>query len=266
MKPIKLPAGLKLLRMIPFPRKLGILSRLYGKALAHQGICWVTASNGVTWRLDLGDKTNRWIVFGDYEGAAQMAWIRRWLRAGGVVVDSGANIGQMTLYLGPMSGVRVVAFEPFPLAADWLEECLAGYPDWKVSLNRLGLSDAAARLTLRVAGSRSTARTDWYAGQDLPEIEIEVTTLDSFAAQNSIPSIRLWKLDVEGHELAALMGARGLLETRRIDAVLVEVSSDETPRLLARLGYVSHQIAAGGRLVPIITDGFRGNCVALPAD
>lgn len=264
MTPIPLPTGLKLLRTLPLPHKLGILNRLYGRSLAAQGVCWVQASNGVVWRLDLGDKTNRWIVFGDYERAAQMHWVRRWLRGGGLVIDSGANIGQMTLYLGPLPGVRVAAFEPIPLATDWLAECLALYPDWPVTLYRTGLSDAPAHLTLRIAGAKSTARTDWYAEHALPEIQIEVTTLDAFAEQQGIPSIRLWKLDVEGHEPEALRGTRGLLESHRIEAVLVEVSSDETIHQLTRLGYRPHRIAPDGRLIPVDAT-FRGNCVALPA-
>ena len=43
---------------------------------------------------------------------------------------SGANIGQMALYLAPLPGVELFAIEPLPSAADWLEECLAPFPDW----------------------------------------------------------------------------------------------------------------------------------------
>jgi FkbM family methyltransferase len=43
-------------------------------------------------------------------------------------------------------------------------------------------------------------------------VEVEAVTLDSFCEQDSIGRIDYLKLDVEGSELEALIGASGLLE------------------------------------------------------
>jgi FkbM family methyltransferase len=260
----QLPPGLAMLRQLKFPRKLGTLEILYGKALSRFGICWVRASNGVLWKLDLRDPTQRWIVFGDYEGAPQMEWLRGWLRGGGVVVDSGANLGQLCLYYGPMPAVKGYAFEPLPEAFEWLQACLGHHRDWCVSAYPYGLSDSDDLLTVQVDGPRSTARMDWYVGKELETIQIRTTTLDAFAQQEGISAIRLWKLDVEGHELEALRGARRLLSEQSIEAILIEVSSDLVLPFLREAGYGISSIDAGGRLRPLATAAFRGNCVATP--
>jgi FkbM family methyltransferase len=265
MEEIKLPVGLTALRSLPLPKKLGLLERLFGKILATNGVCWVRASNGVKWKLDLDDPTQRWIVYGDYEGSKQMNWIRNWLSEGGLVVDSGANIGQMCLFFAALPGVRVMAFEPLPEAYEWIHECLQNYPNWNVSLNNFGLSDRGTSLTVQVWGSRTTARMDWYIDKNYKRIDIEVVSLDEFASKSNIDQVRLWKLDVEGHEISALNGAHDLLKEKRIEAILVEVSSDGVIPLLHDSGYSVYQIGNNNTLQPISNLKARGNLVALPS-
>lgn len=267
MKSIHLPHALRLLRRLPLPRKLGLLERLYGRRLAREEIVWVEASNGVVWKLDLADACQRWIVYGDYEGSAQMGWLRRWLSGGGIVIDSGANIGQMALYLAPLPGVELFAFEPLPSAADWLEECLRRYPRWPVRVIRKGLSSACEEVVMQVDGARSTARTDWYQRKHFPTISLPMTTLDVFLDESGIASVKLWKLDVEGHELQALEGARRHLERQKIAAILVELAEVTEPgRLLADCGYTLYRIDRHGRIERFAgSDRAPGNVLALPA-
>lgn len=162
---LELPAVLRLLRRLPLPHKLGLLEKLYGQELGQLGIAWVVTANGVLWKLNLADACQRWIVFGDYEGSIQMSWLRHWLAPGGVVIDSGANIGQMLLYLAPLPGVDLFAFEPLPTAADWLDECLRHQPNWSVKVIRQGLSDSIGTLSMQIDGARSTTRSDWYGSK-----------------------------------------------------------------------------------------------------
>jgi FkbM family methyltransferase len=263
MKEYRLPIQLRVLRKLPLPRKLGLLERLFGKDLAPNGICWVSTANGVKWKLDLSDSTQRWIVYGDYEGPVQMNWIRNWLSKGGNVIDSGANIGQMCLYMAPLPNVRVFCFEPLPEAYEWTKKCLSCYPDWNVSLNQFGLSDQRTMITVQVWGSRTTARMDWYVGRNYKKVDIKVISLDEFASNSKIDTIRLWKLDVEGHESAALRGAKQLLERKQIEAILVEISSDDIVPFLFDLGYSVFEIGDKGALLPIKAANVRGNYIAL---
>lgn len=262
-RPIDLPIGLKILRRLPVPHKLGVLDKLYGKTLLKFGECWVQAANGVIWKLDMSDGSSRWIVYGDYEGRNQMSWIRQWLVNGGVVIDSGANIGQMTLYFGPLSGVKVLAFEPFSYAADWLAECLNNYPNWNVDIVRLGLSDSKSTIPVQIDGPRTTARMDWYKSQDLKVTSIEVDRLDDVLFYRSVEKVRLWKLDVEGHELPALQGAVKMLSEKRIEGILIETSEKQVVEFLEQHGYRLNKIE-NGELKRCYLESCHQNYVALP--
>ena len=250
---LPLPFGLRFLRRLPLPRKLGLLERLYGRVLAPHGITWVECSNGVWWKLDLGDPCERWILYGDYEGPAALNWIRRWMKGGGVFVDSGANIGQMLLYVAPLPGIKVLAFEPLPEAMAWLRECVAHYASrWHVELIEKGLSDSVASVTLQRSGAQSTLRHDWYQSQELDQVGIQVVRLDDELASRGVEHVRLWKLDVEGVEVQALKGAIHSLSKGAVDAILVEVCAPnlvEVRQLLSGHGYSLYMIGRAGQLI-----------------
>jgi FkbM family methyltransferase len=239
-EPLRLTWALRALRKLHFPRKLGICERLFGKTLSASGVKWVETSNGLVWKLDLADASHRWCVYGDYEGAAQMNSIRRWLSGGGDVIDSGANIGQMTLYFALAVGCTVHAFEPTHGARSWLASCIDRNALRNVRIVGAGLSGHAASVPIQLDGARSTMHLDWYAGKNLKTEQIEVIRLDDYAAEQGIERIRFWKLDTEGHELEGLLGASRLLASRRIDVILVEVRQANLAPIrdyLLRFGY-----------------------------
>lgn len=249
---VELPRGLRVLRRLPFPRKLGILERLFGRSLSRQGVQWVETANGIVWKLDLGDAVNRWLLYGEYEGSRFSSWMKGWLADGGLVVDAGANIGQALVYVAPLPRVKVVAFEPLAEAANWLKECLAGYPEWDVQVERKGLSDVNGSLELRKAGPRSTTRTDWYQGRPLETEAIEVVRLDDELARRGVEHVRLWLLNVEGAEWSALRGASRYLADGRIDAIYSRTGAADYPAIrkeMEGLGYGLF-VLQGLKLVP----------------
>jgi len=66
---------------------------------------------------------------------------------------------------------------------------------------------------------------DLHLGKPCRSHEVDVVSIDEFARNRGIERINLLKIDVEGAELEALHGARGLIKDRRIDAVQFEFSS-----------------------------------------
>jgi hypothetical protein len=54
---------------------------------------------------------------------------------------------------------------------------------------------------------------------------VELRTLDDFCAERGIGRIDLLKIDVEGHELRVLEGARGLLEADAIGFIQFEFNA-----------------------------------------
>jgi len=237
---LRLPIGLRVLRRLAFPKKLGILGKLYSKFLAGIGVAWVRSNAGPVWKLDLRNSTHRWIVFGDYEGPGFISWAKKWVQEDSVVVDSGANIGQVLLYLAPkIKTGKYMAFEPFPPAREWLNECLQRYPEWLVKVEDYGLGKKVGTASLAGQWGGDAAvgsHTELQPGGG----EIRMTTLDQYAEENSLNKIRLWKLDMEGGEEAALQGARALLKKQAIEALILETDPERfnsVAKMLETFGY-----------------------------
>lgn len=264
----RLPRLLRLARRSEFPRKLGILERLFGAALARLGVTWVETASGIPWKLDLRNPTHRWIVYGKYEGAAFLDWAREWLPADGVVVDSGANIGQMAQYFATfVPRGRVLAFEPHPAARAWLLECLARNRGLPVEVFPEALAAQAGDLRLAEVGS-DEGHGAWSRIDGRGEHRIAAVRLADRLAELGIASVDLWKLDVEGAEPEALAGAEPLLRERAIRAVYVELGfgrGAETVDALARHGYRGHVFTGHGRLAPLVGVPEHANALFLPA-
>jgi hypothetical protein len=64
----------------------------------------------------------------------------------------------------------------------------------------------------------------------------------------SLPSVRLVKMDVEGHELPALQGMRVLL-ARDHPVLIIETGSQETMTFLSDLGYAHERLPGSSNLL-----------------
>ena len=51
---------------------------------------------------------------------------------------------------------------------------------------------------------------------------MEINTIDNYCSENSIDHIHLLKIDIEGHELDALAGAKEMFALKSIDIVTFE--------------------------------------------
>ena len=237
---VKLPYFLIFLRKFNFPRKLGVLERLFGSHLKKAGVTWVKCWNGIIWKLDLGDSCHRWIVFGKYEGGGGLDFAHSVLKNGGIFIDSGANIGQWLLYLADLEGVRTFAFEPVTTQREWLLECLEKQNNWAVSVFAQGLGEKQESVDILCDGARSTVQTNWYKDKNLLKETIEISRLDQILRERCVDEIDFWKLDVEGAELAAIKGAEDYLQNHRIKNIYFECHPDSyqsVTGLLVRHGY-----------------------------
>lgn len=251
MKTISVPLPLHWLQPFDFPHKLGICDRLFGDAIAHHKICWVQTAAGIPWKLDLANPVHRWIVYGKYEGAAFLNWARKFLPQDGIVVDSGANIGQLLLYIAQwVPKGKVLAFEPGTKQAEWLEECLVQNSTLPVELIRCGLGASATGLRL-VSYESDRVHGYWSCISETEGEPIQIVRLADELAARSIEQVDLWKLDVEGYEIPAMQGAEELIKQQRIRAIYAEMNHPNHQQIidyLAAFDYQCYMFDSSGKL------------------
>ena len=187
-----------------------------------------------------------------------MRFLRRRLRRPAVIADSGANIGQMLVpLLGALPCARYLAFEPGRAAGAWLREGAARNPSWPVALFPVALSDREGEASLAVPPEGHGCQA-WVAERgDQP---VRLRRLADVLAELGVDRLDFWKLDVEGHEPAALRGAAPLLQEGRIDALYVELRRDLAAEILAFLGamgYSAHGVNFSGHLSPYRDTGLE---------
>lgn len=251
--PLRLPFGLRQLAGMDFRHKLGLCDLLFGAALSRKGIQWVRTSPGPVWKLDLANPTHRWIVYGDYEGPSLWRWLRSSAGTLRTIVDSGANIGQTVLHFAAiLPRARILAYEPGREAREWLEEGIGANGFNGVTVVPAGLSSAPGNAHLGSLGG-AELHGAWNQIQPTEGEAIALVSLDQELERHGFGQVDLWKLDVEGHEIAALQGASGSLAARRIRAVYMELgdAQAESIAFLGQNGYTGWDIDISGRPRPL---------------
>lgn len=145
------------------------------------------------------------------------------------VFDVGANTGQfLRLVLENIATEQytIHCFEPGREPFAYLSEAFRN--DTRIRPNNVGIGKAPGEASLfyDAAGSGCaslTKRKLAHLGIDFDKSEtVSITTLDDYCAENGISRIHLLKMDIEGHELDALTGARNMFDKRLIDIVSFE--------------------------------------------
>jgi FkbM family methyltransferase len=149
-----------------------------------------------------------------------------------VVFDVGAHVGEITLACrARMPEARIFSFEPFPSSREILLRNIGGDP--LTTVVPLAVSDCKGTsvfhsnkldATNSLLPSSTSGGKLWGGVQrNLTTIPVETTTLDEAAAALSVERIDILKLDIQGGEYKALLGARRLLEEGRISIVWLEI-------------------------------------------
>jgi FkbM family methyltransferase len=233
-----------------------------------QGEVVVTDFDGAfRMRLRLSEHMQRRIFWMGYYSTDIVALLKRELRQDMVVVDVGANIGEITLVAAQRVGVagKVIAFEPVSVIAEKLAEHVRMNDLRQVIIRREALGVArSGRMPMYAscgqgASDENHGLASLYgesAGQS-PIEYVDVITLDDAIASLSPARIDLIKIDVEGGELACLKGAEAVLRCFR-PMLIVEVqafsarqagwSVDELFQYLRGFGYEFFTIGSKGRL------------------
>tara|TARA_R110000764_G_scaffold9881_3_gene31038 strand:- start:832 stop:1506 length:675 start_codon:yes stop_codon:yes gene_type:complete len=185
--------------------------------------------------------------------APELAQIRRNLSPGDIACDIGANKGSYLYWMSRWAG-RVVAFEPQPGLATYLDDACSALGMTNVTVERSGVSDASGTREFYVPSENSPEASLVQHGA-ARSYSIPVVALDDyFPAQERVA---LLKIDVEGGELDVLKGAERILRQHR-PVLLMECEQRHLNEgtvadcltYLAQLGY-DGKFFNQGRPVPV---------------
>jgi len=176
----------------------------------------------------------------EWEGSLdpELLYLDRMVPTRGTALDIGANIGMFSYRLSGLSH-KVLSFE---INDDLLAELSAWNPG-NIEIVPKGLSSTASQATLYIPVLNGKKLVGWasLAPGNCPDTNdhitkpVETITLDALAPQD----VAFIKIDVEGHELEVLRGARETL-TRNRPVLLIEIREKNLPpirELLTELGY-----------------------------
>jgi|ERR1035438_1127394 FkbM family methyltransferase len=181
-----------------------------------------------------------------------------------VILDVGANVGSWAEgFLAAKPAAKVFMFEPLPGCRDQIAN--------KQSLRNAQIVPAAvgeqagkARIYVSESTDESASlyprKEVFFKGRTYSELEVDVVAIDDVIKNEQLEFVDFLKMDIEGHELFALHGAKDALREHRIGALLFEFGSGninsrtffrEFWDILTSSGFRIWRIAPGGRLVAI---------------
>jgi FkbM family methyltransferase len=268
----QLAAGAGVIRYVwGHPANSGQRMRALRRALWYQARSRLLRQRTVA---RLGERSRLWVdlhrtsasmaMYANPPDLPEMLVWRRELRAGGLFIDVGANVGTYTLWAAEL-GAEVIALEPAADTFGLLLENIAlnGY---QVTAVRAAAGDhcGTARFTSDLDAANCLAA-------DGP-VQADLTTIDVLVGDRHVTGM---KVDVEGFEIDVLRGCARALGERRIGLIQLEwnensvaaVGADRRPvaQLLAAYGYLLYRPDPTGDLVPVTDPGFGADVFARPA-
>jgi len=166
----------------------------------------------------------------------ELRHLARWAKAVGrsrpVVFDIGANEGDFTASaIAALGDVDIHCFEPNPKTCARLMARFAS--DSRVHVNPVGISDAPGILPLYdYRHGVGSAHASFVAGTfvdiypaETATVEVPLTTVDAYMAENHIARVDYVKVDVEGFEKNVFAGMAGAIAAGRVDLVQFEFNA-----------------------------------------
>lgn len=147
-----------------------------------------------------------------------------------IIFDIGANRGDVLQnYLNTFPNAIIHCFEPFPTTFLQLQK---RYPNNKrVILNQIAISNSVSKSEMFVNSNVDTnsllkpietGLTSDKQVKNISKIEVKTTTIDEYCLKNNIHLIDILKMDIQGGEYNALLGAESLLNRKSIALIFTE--------------------------------------------
>ena len=157
-----------------------------------------------------------------------------------IIFDVGANKGQsIDRFLKVNNEAIIHSFEPILDEYNLLRNKYNNFEN--IKLNNLALGEKKTKKNFNVtkhSGNSSFLNlkkdTDWLklrakqlgVNEDnyvKEKLEVDINSLDSYCAENSIANIDIIKIDTQGYEEQILIGGKKMIENQKIDALEIEI-------------------------------------------
>jgi FkbM family methyltransferase len=187
--------------------------------------------NHLTFPRLLHDRPDAWMWRYEFATglleASTVAAVARTVRPGAVVLDGGAHVGYFSRAIHNQLGgdCRIVAVEAHPANLEQLAANIGSSTE--IVHCALGEDKGMAVLFDGSGHSNSTLVPGRHPGAT--GIEVPMNTIDRLCADRGVGRLDFMKLDVEGFELQALLGAAAIIDASPDLVIQIELN----PRLLA---------------------------------
>lgn len=225
--------------------RIAPIIRMGWEAISGKDIDIIT-NDGFKLRIDLGDSLGIRDI-GEFEPEIR-AEMRRLIRPGDLVVDVGANIGYHTVLMASL-GARVIAIEPIMANLTLLEHNLEANGCELEGLHPVAVSDREGKATMWTNPGGSVINSIEVRLGGKP-IEVRTDRLDQILPPGPI---RLIKMDIEGHEAAAIRGLGDRLHD--VDYIIYEHWETGCD---GRMTPDPAKLLEGWKITRICKDNFKG--------
>jgi FkbM family methyltransferase len=179
----------------------------------------VQCAGGLTMEVDLRTSVGREIYYhGSYEPSVA-GFLHENLSEGHVMLDCGANVGELSLLAARAVGPRgrVLAIEPSPHTAAVLRRNVAINSVKNVEVIEAALTDRDTDQTFFLGKEIHSLSSALWRPEDFQgeKLTVRGKTVSTLLDERGICRLDLVKMDIEGAELAALRGAE--LAFRRLE-------------------------------------------------
>lgn len=160
---------------------------------------------------------------GDYEARFSRELLGS-VRAGDIVWDVGANVGFYATQFAQRGAANVVCFEPAPDAVAALQRRVAETSAAESSIRIMPIALGSQRATATFSADGASPNNQIVAkANGHPTVDVQVYPGDEAQKEFALPSPNVVKIDVEGYELEVIEGLSGVLGSRSVRSVFVEV-------------------------------------------
>jgi FkbM family methyltransferase len=191
------------------------------------------------------------------------------LRRNQIAVDVGANKGS---YLWALSKAipegRVIAFEPQPVLVQYLQRACAESGLGNVLIEGAGVSEVSGTLSLAIPGDDTSSPGASFeqavaSREPCRFVTVPTVSLDDYFAHET-QQIGALKIDVEGHELSVLKGAKALIARHKPTIVcecearhLTNGSVSDVIEFVESMGYAAYfcegkKLRPAGEFIPSV--------------